>query len=122
MAKHLETGKKGEAIASDFLKSQGFKILETNWRFRRLEVDLIAMDGEVLVFVEVKTRSNAFFGQPEEFVDKKKEEHLVRAAAEYMRQINHDWAIRFDVVSVILKNENQWEVKHLQDAFFPGLE
>lgn len=121
MAKHLETGKKGEEIAGDFLQSQGFKILEKNWRYRRLEVDLIAMDSDVLVFVEVKTRSNAFFGQPEEFVDKKKEEHLARAAAEYMHQIKHDWAIRFDVVSVILENENKWEVKHLRDAFFPEL-
>ena len=122
MAKHLETGKKGEAIAAEFLAGQGFQILETNWRHRRLEVDLIAMDGKVLVFVEVKTRSSAFFGQPEEFVDKKKEELLARAAAEYMHQINHDWAIRFDVVSILLKNETDWEVKHLRDAFFPGLE
>lgn len=122
MAKHLETGKKGEAIAAEFLVSQGFQVLETNWRHRRLEVDLICKEGDVLVFVEVKTRSTDFFGLPEEFVDKKKEELLARAAVEYIHQVNHDWAIRFDVVAVVLKNESEWEVRHLRDAFFPGLE
>jgi putative endonuclease len=121
MAKHLNTGKKGEAIAAEFLEANGFRILESNWRHRRLEVDLIGMDGDVLVIVEVKTRSTSFFGEPESFVDKKKEELLARAATEYMHKINHDWAIRFDVVSIILKNENDWEIKHIKDAFFPGL-
>ncbi len=122
MAKHNETGKRGEEIAGDLLREQGFTILETNWRHKRLEVDLIAKDGGVLVFVEVKTRSYDYFGKPEEFVDKKKERHLARAAAEYMRQTGHDWAIRFDVVSVILKIEKEWEVEHIHDAFFPGIE
>ncbi len=122
MAKHNETGKRGEEIAESLLREKGFTILETNWRHKRLEVDLIAKDGNVLVFVEVKTRSYDYFGKPEEFVDKKKERHLARAAAEYMRQTGHDWAIRFDVVSVILKNENAWEAEHIRDAFFPGIE
>ena len=121
MAKHLETGKKGEAIAAEYLIGEGFDILETNWRHRRLEVDLICMDGDTLVFVEVKTRSTNYFGEPEIFVDKKKEAHLARAAVEYTHKINHDWAIRFDVVSIILKNKNDWEIKHIKDAFFPGL-
>ncbi len=122
MAKHNETGKRGEEIAESLLREKGFTILETNWRHKRLEVDLIAKDGNVLVFVEVKTRSYDYFGKPEEFVDKKKERHLARAAAEYMRQTGHEWAIRFDVVSVLLKNENAWEVEHIRDAFFPGIE
>lgn len=122
MAKHNETGKRGEEIAEAFLRELGFTILETNWRHKRLEVDLIAKDGEVLVFVEVKTRSYDYFGKPEEFVDKKKERHLAHAAAEYMRQTGHDWAIRFDVVSVLMKNENEWEVEYIRDAFFPGIE
>lgn len=121
MAKHLETGKKGEAIAQDFLEKNGFRILEANWRHRRLEVDLIGMDGETLVFIEVKTRSSLYFGEPESFVDKKKESLLAQAAVEYTHQINHEWAIRFDVVSIFLKNETQWEIKHIKDAFFPEL-
>lgn len=122
MAKHLETGKKGEDLAVNFLQNNGFEILETNWRFRKLEVDIIAKEKNILVFVEVKTRSTNFFGQPEEFVDPAKEKHLAKAAAEYMALINHDWAIRFDVVAVVLKNNNDWDLKHIKDAFFPGLE
>lgn len=122
MAKHLETGKKGEALAVNFLQKIGFQILETNWRFRKLEVDIIAKDKDVLVFIEVKTRSTGFFGQPEEFVDPSKEKHLAKAASEYMALINHDWAIRFDVVAIILKNNTDWDLKHIKDAFFPGLE
>jgi putative endonuclease len=122
MAKHLETGKKGEALAVNFLQKNGFDILETNWRFRKLEVDIIAKEKDVLVFVEVKTRSTDFFGHPEEFVDPAKEKHLAKAAAEYMALIKHDWAIRFDVVAIVLKNNNDWDLKHIKDAFFPGLE
>ena len=121
MANHLNLGKKGEAIAREFLAQQGFEILASNWRFRRLEVDLIAKDEEVLVFVEVKTRSSTFFGEPESFIDKKKEDRLARAAVEYCHQIKHEWTIRFDVVSIVLINNNEFEVKHIKDAFFPGL-
>ena len=122
MAKHIETGRHGEELAVEFLKNSGFEILETNWRCHRLEVDIIAKDGDTLVFVEVKTRSYDYFGRPEVFVDKKKERHLAMAAAEYMELTGHQWAIRFDVVSVLLKNGGEWEVKHLPDAFWPGVE
>ncbi len=121
MAKHNETGKRGEEIAEMLLRERGFTILATNWRHKHLEMDIIAKDGDVLVFVEVKTRSYDYFGKPEEFIDKKKEQHLARAAAEYMQQTGHDWAVRFDVVSVLLKNENEWQVEHIPDAFFPGI-
>lgn len=121
MAKHLETGKKGELIAVDFLQRQGFEILETNWRHKRLEVDIIARDGETLVFVEVKTRSQDLFGQPEVFVTPAKEKRLAVAAAAYMNLIRHEWSIRFDVVSILYKNETDPQVRLLKDAFFPGL-
>ena len=101
MAKHLETGKRGEELALQLLQSKGFKILETNWRYKRLEVDIIAMDGPVLVFVEVKTRSYDYFGKPEVFVNTKKEKLLAQAAAAYMLAIRHEWSIRFDVVSML---------------------
>ena len=122
MAKHLAKGKKGERIAVTYLEQHGFNILETNWRHKKLEIDIIAKDDQTLVFVEVKTRSTTLFGQPEEFVDTAKEKHLAQAAAAYMVEINHDWAIRFDVVAIVLKNEKDAEIKHIKDAFFPGLE
>ena len=121
MANHLETGKHGEEIAVGHLRQQGFEILETNWRHRRLEVDIIAKDGSVLVFVEVKTRSYDYFGRPEEFVTPAKERRLATAAAAYMEQSGHDWAMRFDVVSVLRDKKGEFKVEHIRDAFFPGL-
>jgi putative endonuclease len=113
-------GKKGEAIARQYLLRKGWTILETNWRISRAEVDLIAKDGEVLVFIEVKTRSTDYFGQPAEFVESKKEMMLAGAASAYMEEIGHDWEIRFDIIGIVFQNEQQYELKHIPDAFFPG--
>ncbi|MEL7020557.1 MAG: YraN family protein [Bacteroidota bacterium] len=119
MAQHNDTGKRGEALALELLQQKKYVILETNWRYGRLEVDIIAMDGDTLVFVEVKTRTFDYYGKPETFVDKKKMRLLQRAAQAYMHQIQHDWAIRFDVVAVLLKSTSGLEVRHLEEAFFP---
>jgi putative endonuclease len=120
MAKHLDLGARGEQLAKELLQKKGYALLETNWRHRRSEVDLIAKDGDVLVFVEVKTRTSDYFGRPEVFVTPQKEKLLVRAAHAYMEQIRHEWEIRFDVISVIWQDEEQVEVEHLEDAFWPG--
>jgi putative endonuclease len=121
MAKHNETGQFGEKLALEFLERNGYEIQETNWRYSRSEVDIIARDGNVLVFVEVKTRSSDYFGKPEEFVGKAKERQLAKAAAAYMEQTGHEWEIRFDVVSILRKKNGNWETELLKDAFFPGL-
>ena len=121
MAAHNELGAKGEALALTYLQSKGFRILEQNWRYKKAEVDLIIMDGEVLVFVEVKTRSTDIFGAPEFAVTAQKPALLSLAAAAYMEQINHDWEIRFDVVSIVLKPGYPQKIEHLKDAFFWGL-
>ena len=121
MAKHNETGKLGEDLATAYLRNLGYAILETNWRFSRAEVDIIAKDGEILVFAEVKTRSSTYFGQPEEFVTPKKERFMAHAASVYMEEIGHDWEIRFDIISVILEKPNHPEINHFKDAFFPGI-
>ena len=121
MARHNEVGKTGEALARQYLENQGYRILEANWRHRRAEVDFIAMDGKVLVFVEVKTRSSAAFGRPEEFVTSYKEQLIVEAAIAYMEAIGHDWELRFDIISILYQNEEEYELEHIPDAFFPGL-
>ncbi len=121
MAKHNKTGQLGEQLALDFLIKNGFQILEINWRHGRSEVDIIAKEGDILVFIEVKTRSSDAFGQPEEFVSKSKEKQLTKAAAAYMDLTGHEWEIRFDVVSVLKNRAGVWEIGHLKDAFFPGL-
>ncbi len=115
-----ELGKYGEHIAKKFLQNKGWIILETNWRHSRAEIDLIGKDGEILVFVEVKTRSNDFFGSPEEFVTGKKESLVADASAAYMEKINHEWEFRFDIIAILFTNPQQYELKHIEDAFFPG--
>ncbi len=122
MAKHLDIGNAGEQLARTFLEQKGYVILETNWRYKRAEVDIIAKEGEVLVFIEVKTRSTDAFGKPEEFITPHKENLLIAAASAYMEQINHEWAIRFDIISIIYRSAQHFQVEHFEDAFFPGLE
>ncbi len=118
MAIHNEIGKQGELLAYTFLQKKGYKIVEQNWRFKRAEIDLIAMDRKTLVFVEVKTRSREDYGTPESFVDAKKEALLLDAANAYMQQIDFDWAIRFDIIAVSLKKQHVI-IEHFEDAFFP---
>ncbi|MFK8102772.1 MAG: YraN family protein [Saprospiraceae bacterium] len=122
MAKHLLLGRKGEQMALDFLLAKGYQLLERNWRFSRAEVDLILKDGEILVFVEVKTRSYDFYGQPEESITPKKEGLIADAAAVYMESIGHEWEIRFDIISIILNEQkNKSVLEHYEDAFFPSI-
>lgn len=122
MSNHLELGKKGEEIATNFLLKKGFEILEANWRYRRSEIDLIAKKDEVLIFVEVKTRSDDYFGRPESFVTDRKRALMIDAANAYMEEIGHEWEIRFDVIAIIYHNPVHQTIDHFKDAFFPGLE
>ncbi|WP_372745198.1 YraN family protein [Lutibacter sp.] len=117
MATHNELGNKGEEIAIDFLQKNNYKILETNWRFKKAEVDIIALKKGVLAVVEVKTRSSNYFGDPQDFVNQKKIQLLVEAINEYVISKNLDVEVRFDIIA-ILKNQDKFEVNHLKDAFF----
>ena len=121
MVSHIHTGQQGEALACTFLSEKGYELLETNWRYKRAEVDIIAKDGKILVFIEVKTRSTDYFGAPEAFITDKKKRLLSDAASAYMEEIGHDWEIRFDYVSVIYKDKGNFYLKHFEDAFFLGL-
>ena len=118
MASHNELGKKGEAVAQHYLQDKGYQILETNWRFEKSEVDIICEKDHTLVFVEVKTRATAVHGYPEEAITKKKQEKLLEAAEQFIELNQIQGEIRFDVISIITKN-NQSEIFHIEDAFFP---
>ena len=117
MAEHNDTGTKGETIAANYLKENGYAILETNWRFKNLEADIIATINDILVVAEVKTRKSNFFGEPEEFVNKQKQKNLVKAANEYILKNDIDLEVRFDIISVIIAN-NKTAVNHIPDAFY----
>lgn len=121
MTPKQELGKRGEQLALQQLTRLGYTLLEQNWRHRRAEIDLILMDGPTLVFVEVKTRSTDAFGHPLEFVRKRQTDLLSSAASAYMEAIDHDWELRFDLVSVIIEADGSYRLEHVRDAFFPGL-
>ena len=119
MAEHNDLGKKGETKAVQFLLQKGAIILEQNWRFGKDEIDLIATINNLLVFVEVKTRHNAYFGSPHEFVSLQKQKRIVKAANHYVEKKNIDLEVRFDIIGIILNN-NTLQIEHIEDAFTPS--
>lgn len=118
MANHNDVGKLGEQIAKKHLEGKGYTILAQNWRWGKGEIDLIAQQNNILVFVEVKTRKKITFGMPEEAVSVKKQSLIYELAVEYMYRIQYETEFRFDVVSIIL--EPQKDIRHFEDAFFPN--
>ncbi len=113
-------GKIGEKLAQQYLLTNGYKILETNWRFKKYEIDIIAQINHTIVFVEVKARKSDAFGAPEIFVNKQKQKFLIAAAQQYIDEYNISLGARFDVISVLQLNNKQ-TVKHLKEAFYPTI-
>lgn len=109
-------GRLGEELASSFLESSGMRVIERNWRCSEAEADLIAMDGDVLVIVEVKTRSTDHFGDPEDSVDERKQLKMIEAAEAYLEESELDPEVRFDIVSVIFDSRSHL-IKHIPSAF-----
>jgi len=119
MAKHLDLGRRGESLAKAHLESAGYEILKENWRFGRAEVDLIAFKDKLIIFTEVKTRSGNGFGEPEDFVDARKQKLLVSAADEYIYLMAHEGEVRFDIIAILFDKQNNYTLKHIEDAFWP---
>ena len=116
MAEHNKKGVEGEQIAQKYLSNLDYKILETNWRFQKAEVDIIAKEHNFLVFVEVKCRSSNIFGDPQTFVSEKKQMLFKDAAEGYLELKDLDYEIRFDIISVILSSQKA-KIEHFKDAF-----
>jgi len=117
MAEHNDLGKLGEELAADFLQKNGYEILETNWVFQKAEIDIIAQKENILVVVEVKTRSSIDFGLPQDFVKSKKIQLLVKAVNEYVISNELDIEVRFDIIA-IHKDGNEYKVEHIEEAFY----
>lgn len=111
-----KTGKAGEESAAAYLQSKGYEILVRNYRHKHGEIDLIVKKGSFIVFVEVKTRSYSFYGEPEAFVDSRKAATVSRAAEQYTYENKYEGNIRFDIVSV--KTGLNPEIVHFEDAFY----
>jgi len=118
MAKNKKIGQIGEELAANFLIEKGYEILEKNWRYSNAEIDIIAKDRDILVFIEVKTRSSDYYGAPEEFVSARQSELIFKAAQSYTEQIAYDWAIRFDIISLLKDNTRMaFSIKHIEDVY-----
>lgn len=116
MSEHNDVGREGEALAYNFLQQKGYEIVDRNWRYGPKEIDIVARDGDTMVFVEVKTRSTLAFELPQEAVTKKKMKNLVEAADAYMIQNNIDLEGRFDIVAVLNGNPPK-VIEHLEGAW-----
>lgn len=116
MASHNELGKKGEALAEEYLLRNGYSIKAKNWRYLKAEIDIIAQIDDTLAIVEVKTRSAIDIISPEEAVNKKKIKLLIAAANEYVIKNDLDVEVRFDIISIHKKGDN-YNLNHIKDAF-----
>jgi len=116
MISNIDKGKKGELIAKNYLISSGYKILDTNHRNKIGEIDIIAMDKEILVFIEVKTRTSINYGYPYEAVNRKKQEKIIYTSFLYLKQNKlEDYQLRYDIIEVYLTNSNK--INHIENAF-----
>ena len=113
---NLDFGKLGEDIAVNYLINKGYQILERNWRSGHKEIDIIALDGDTLVAVEVKTRKSNTYGEPDIAVGAMKRQMLIWAADAYVRYKNLDVEVRFDIVSIVITDTGE-HIEHIEDAF-----
>lgn len=116
MAEHNEFGKKGEEIAVNYLLSKGYSIVKKNYRWRSSEVDIIAEKAGLLSFVEVKTRSSAYFGEPELFVSKQKQKSYIQAANAFVIENNRQEEVQFDIIAIVM-NKGSIKINHIESAF-----
>ena len=118
MARHIETGIIGEEKALRFLKEMGYSIVEKNWKSRKGEIDIVAIDGSYLVIIEVKTKRSRLFGNPEQAVDWQKQKKIIGLAEEYIKKNKIQLETRFDIVSVLLEGKSSRIIHHI-NAFSP---
>lgn len=111
-------GEYGEILAANHLQHYGYEILERNWRFGKIELDIVAKKDDQIIFVEVKTRENDYVGQPWEAVTIKKQKRIIKAADRYLVVNNISTDCRFDIISIIY-NSKYSNLEHIEEAFYP---
>jgi putative endonuclease len=116
MAEHNDFGKLGEDVAAKHLLEKGYKILDRNWIYQKKELDIVALKDDVLVVVEVKSRSTEYFEHPSDTITPSKIKFLVHATQGYVDSKEIEQEVRFDVISVI-KQDSKFVIEHIEDAF-----
>ena len=115
MAAHNDLGKWGEDLAAAFLEEKGYQIVERDWKSGHHDLDIIAKEANTLVIVEVKTRRNRLFGDPEEAIDYKKRRSLQSAINHYVK--SHPASnVRFDIISIVGTIGSKPEIDHIIDV------
>lgn len=120
MAEHNDLGKKGEAVAAEFLEQKGFAIVERNWRYNKKELDLVGFHDGYFVVIEVKTRTSDGWENPKEAITPGKIRFIVEATEAYIIENDITEEVRFDVVTLI-PDKGAWKVEHITEAFHPEL-
>ncbi len=118
MAKHNDLGKLGEERAQAYLQANGYMIRHANWRHLKGELDIVAEKDNQLIVVEVKSRSTEFFEHPKDAVTNGKIRNIVNATQGYIETFDINMETRFDIISVLPKDEN-FIIEHIEDAFLP---
>ena len=121
MAEHNELGKNGETFAVEFLEGKGYQIIARNWRCGNNELDIVALDGDILVFVEVKTRFSDYI-DPRASMSKSKIRNFVNAVNLYIRKMQVNSNFRLDVVIIVMQggfDNKSMYVEHYEDAILP---
>jgi len=121
MAKHNILGQQGEDIAASYLEQKGYAVLDRNWRCGHKDLDLVVTKDNVIVFVEVKTRTGTEWGDPVDAVTDRKIRRIVNSADAYIRFNQIDMDARFDIVSIVVE-DGEFKVEHIEQAFFPPVE
>ena len=117
---HIQTGRWGEQAATDFLVAKGYDIIERNWRLEHLELDIVARNKQRVVFVEVKTRTNADNADPLTLITKRKLSNMVKSANAFMKLFNQNFTAQFDII-IITGTKDNYKIEHLEDAYFPPM-
>lgn len=118
MAGNLDKGRAGENAAVKLLQKKGHHIIYENYRWQHKEIDIISLDGDVLVFTEVKTRTNFNYGYPEAAVDARKQAHMKAAAEMFLANHPEYRQLRFDTIGVLMQGSQVKEIVHWEDAFY----
>jgi putative endonuclease len=120
MAESHNLGQKGEDLAAEHLEKAGYRILRRNWKAGKLEIDIIAENKDFIVFAEVKTRSDDYQEHPLTAINREKQRSMILAADNYIRWNNIDKESRFDVI-VVIKTDEDFQIDHIENAFYPTL-
>ena len=117
MAAHNDMGHKGEDMAAEYLQQKGYCILDRNWTNKgRKELDIVATNDDIIIFVEVKTRKAGSIATPISAVDDRKQHRIVLAADSYLKSHHIDLPFRFDVIGIVYNAEAS-RIDHYEDAF-----